>query len=66
MDQRDSHRPPERHRPPEGVTPIYDRLLAEWQAARAEPAPAERTEDAPPCASGLVPAARASGEATRG
>ncbi|MCX4446029.1 hypothetical protein ACIOEZ_24785 [Streptomyces sp. NPDC087866] len=43
-------------RHPQGSTPIYDRLLAEWQAARAAPAPE------PSRAGGLVPAARTSDE----
>ncbi|WP_203601467.1 hypothetical protein [Streptomyces sp. SID9727] len=43
----------------DSATPIYDRLLAEWRAARAEPAPDPR----PARAGGLVPAARTSGEA---
>ncbi|MGQ4486195.1 hypothetical protein ACN6LM_002909 [Streptomyces sp. SAS_281] len=45
-------------RHPDSATPIYDRLLAEWRAARAEPAPASR----PAHAGGLVPPARSSGE----
>ncbi|WUT66082.1 hypothetical protein OG257_08430 [Streptomyces sp. NBC_00683] len=37
MDQYDSHHPPGREPRPEGATPIYDRLLAEWcEAARRE------------------------------
>ncbi|RAJ59591.1 hypothetical protein K388_03656 [Streptomyces sp. KhCrAH-43] len=44
-------------RHPQSTTPIYDRLLAEWQAARAAPAPE------PTHAGGLVPAARTSDEA---
>ncbi|THA62082.1 hypothetical protein E6P78_23740 [Streptomyces sp. A0958] len=59
MDQYDS-----RH--PESATPIYDRLLAEWQAARAEPVPAEPAAPGPCHAGGFVPAARSSGDAGRG
>ncbi|MEV0783727.1 hypothetical protein AB0I52_12245 [Streptomyces sp. NPDC050423] len=59
MDQYDSRSPQDRRRP-EGLTPIYDRLLAEWQASRGDPEPD------PPRAGGLVPAARTSGEAFRG
>ncbi|WP_405900578.1 hypothetical protein OG242_26810 [Streptomyces sp. NBC_00727] len=44
-------------RHPQSATPIYDRLLAEWQAARAAPAPE------PSHAGGLVPAARTSDDA---
>ncbi|GAA2926360.1 hypothetical protein ACYCCF_25480 [Streptomyces argenteolus] len=40
MDQYDSHHAPGRDHRPEGATPIYDRLLAEWcQAARREAPP---------------------------
>ncbi|MCX4768936.1 hypothetical protein OG322_05905 [Streptomyces sp. NBC_01260] len=60
MDSYDSRSPQDRRRHPEGVTPIYDRLLAEWQATRGDPEPD------PPRAGGLVPAARTSGEAFRG
>lgn len=59
MDQHDS-----RH--PEGSTPIYDRLLADWRAARADPAPEEPEGPGPSRAGGFVPAARSSGEAGRG
>ncbi|MFJ2705167.1 hypothetical protein ACIO3R_18425 [Streptomyces sp. NPDC087428] len=59
MDQYDSRSPHDR-RGAEGLTPIYDRLLAEWQATRGDPEPD------PPRAGGLVPAARTSGEALRG
>ncbi|MGW2476316.1 hypothetical protein [Streptomyces sp. NPDC001665] len=45
-------------RHPDSATPIYDRLLAEWRAARAEPAP----DPAPAHLGGLVPPARASVE----
>ncbi|MFB7556482.1 hypothetical protein [Streptomyces brevispora] len=63
MDNYDSSRPQDRHRHAEDVTPIYDRLLAEWQATRGDPQPAE---PGPPRAGGLVPAARTSGEAFQG
>ncbi|WP_406456419.1 hypothetical protein OG782_30460 [Streptomyces sp. NBC_00876] len=65
MDQYDS-RLPRDHRRPEDVTPIYDRLLAEWQATRGDPAPPQPVEAGPSGAGGLVPAARTSGEACRG
>lgn len=40
MDPYDSHHAPGRDRLPESSTPIYDRLLAEWQeAARREAGP---------------------------
>ncbi|WP_330241312.1 hypothetical protein [Streptomyces sp. NBC_00525] len=51
MDQQHS-----RH--PSGTTPIYDRLLAEWQAARTAPVPAPPAPSGPLRAAGLVPAAR--------
>ncbi|MGC5395151.1 hypothetical protein ACPXCP_05295 [Streptomyces sp. DT20] len=63
MDQYDSRSPQDRRRPAEGVTPIYDRLLAEWQATRGDPEPVELD---PPRTAGLVPAARTSGEAFPG
>ncbi|WP_405387599.1 hypothetical protein OG596_06305 [Streptomyces sp. NBC_01102] len=45
MDQYDSHHAPGHDRRPEGATPIYDRLLAEWcEASRHE---ASRREAAP-------------------
>ncbi|MFD0024000.1 hypothetical protein [Streptomyces sp. NPDC058382] len=66
MDQYDSSRPRDRHSGPEGGTPIYDRLLAEWQAARGEPERPEPEERGPAGAGGLVPAARTSGEAFPG
>ncbi|WP_406322920.1 hypothetical protein [Streptomyces sp. NBC_01637] len=63
MDHYDSQRPCGRHRHTEDVTPIYDRLLAEWQAARrARQQPLPCPESDPPCAGRLVPAARTSGE----
>lgn len=66
MDQYDSRHPRDRQRRPEDVTPIYDRLLAEWQAARGDPARREPAEPDPPRAGGLVPSARISGEAFGG
>ncbi|MEV7402508.1 hypothetical protein AB0N93_19235 [Streptomyces sp. NPDC091267] len=66
MDQYDSRHPQDRHHSPEGFTPIYDRLLAEWRAARGDPEPPEPAEPVRPRTGGLVPAARTSGEAFRG
>lgn len=63
MDQYDSDSHQDRRHHAEGVTPIYDRLLAEWQATRGDPEPVEPD---PPRAGGLVPAARTSGEAYPG
>ncbi|MFF1839495.1 hypothetical protein ACFVXE_35795 [Streptomyces sp. NPDC058231] len=62
MDEYDSQRPWGRHRHTEDVTPIYDRLLAEWQAAQRDQEPKRRPDPGPPRASGLVPAARTSEE----
>ncbi|MCX4531740.1 hypothetical protein OHA79_35560 [Streptomyces sp. NBC_00841] len=62
MDQYDSQRPWGRHRHTEDDTPIYDRLLAEWQAARRDRDRASRPALGPPSADGLVPAARTSCE----
>ncbi|MET8124186.1 hypothetical protein ABZV67_10725 [Streptomyces sp. NPDC005065] len=63
MDHYDSQRPCGRHWHTEDVTPIYDRLLAEWQAAqRARQQALPRPESDPPRAGRLVPAARTSGE----
>ncbi|MFJ2088762.1 hypothetical protein ACIOEW_05785 [Streptomyces sp. NPDC087901] len=67
MDQRDSQRRRDPHRHPQDSTPIYDRLLAEWQAAaRGDGAPPGGAETGPPDAAGLVPGARVSGEGSRG
>ncbi|MCX5143734.1 MULTISPECIES: hypothetical protein [unclassified Streptomyces] len=63
MDQYDSQRRRDPHRHPQDGTPIYDRLLAEWRAARDDAVP---DEPAPPAAGGLVPGARTSGESGRG
>ncbi|MFF3172134.1 hypothetical protein ACFVQ0_05895 [Streptomyces sp. NPDC057900] len=63
MDEYDSRSSQDRRRPAEGVTPIYDRLLAEWQATRGDPEP---VEPGSPRTAGLVPAARTSGEAFPG
>ncbi|MEU8507671.1 hypothetical protein AB0C40_23730 [Streptomyces brevispora] len=65
MDQYDSRRPQDRHRGPRDATPIYDRLLAEWQE-RGDTERPESAESGPPCAGGLVPAARTSGETSPG
>ncbi|WP_406422883.1 hypothetical protein OH809_09200 [Streptomyces sp. NBC_00873] len=63
MDQYDSQRPWGRHRHTGDDTPIYDRLLAEWQAARRDRDRGQpRPEPGPPRAVGLVPAARISCE----
>ncbi|GAA3480123.1 hypothetical protein [Streptomyces yanii] len=62
MDQYDSQRPWGRYRHTEDDTPIYDRLLAEWQAAPRDRDRASRPEPGPPGADGLVPAARTSCE----
>nr|WSW66029.1 hypothetical protein OG461_07410 [Streptomyces sp. NBC_00995] len=64
MDQHDSQRRRDPHRRPQNGTPIYDRLLAEWQAAARgeDTAPRDKVEPGPPGACGLVPGARASGE----
>ncbi|WP_327708202.1 hypothetical protein OG912_03985 [Streptomyces sp. NBC_00464] len=67
MDQRDSQRRRDPHQYPQDGTPIYDRLLAEWQAAaRRDAAPPGGVEAGPPGAGGLVPGARVSGEGARG
>ncbi|MFD8686283.1 hypothetical protein [Streptomyces sp. NPDC059651] len=67
MDQRDSQRRRDPHRYPQDGTPIYDRLLAEWQAAtRRDAAPPGGAEALAPGAGGLVPGARVSGEGSRG
>ncbi|MGW2084902.1 hypothetical protein [Streptomyces sp. NPDC001880] len=66
MDQYDSQRPRDRHRHAQDGTPIYDRLLAEWRAARGGPEtdpPAGRER---PRTGSRVPAARTSGEAVDG
>ncbi|MEU9953697.1 hypothetical protein P8A21_31900 [Streptomyces poriferorum] len=63
MDQHDSQRRRDPHRYPQDGTPIYDRLLAEWEAAaRGDTAPPGGAEPGPPGAGGLVPGARTSGE----
>ncbi|MGC5341399.1 hypothetical protein ACPXCE_00650 [Streptomyces sp. DT24] len=63
MDQYDSRGPSGGPQHPGDATPIYDRLLAEWQAASCAPGPTSSTSAAPSRASGLVPAARTSGDA---
>ncbi|MFD7861007.1 hypothetical protein [Streptomyces sp. NPDC059783] len=67
MDQYGSRRRQDPRRSPQGGTPIYDRLLAEWQAARDRAAPPEAGAPgpAPSRASGLVPGARTSAESPR-
>ncbi|MFC8228749.1 hypothetical protein [Streptomyces sp. NPDC057287] len=76
MDPYDSHHPPGRDRLPESSTPIYDRLLAEWQdTRRREPGawPGDAAS-APPVSAGpasgreraFVPAARTAGGAESG
>ncbi|MET9925256.1 MULTISPECIES: hypothetical protein [unclassified Streptomyces] len=51
---------------PDG-TPIYDRLVAEWQAAgRDHPLSEPRPEPVHRHGAGFVPAARTSGEASGG
>ncbi|MFJ4961607.1 hypothetical protein ACIP6P_03985 [Streptomyces sp. NPDC088729] len=53
---------------PDGGTPIFDRLLAEWRAAGRQPRPDAPREPVPehepvrPCETGFVPAARTSQE----
>ncbi|MEU1468140.1 hypothetical protein ABZ434_07945 [Streptomyces sp. NPDC005761] len=67
MDQHDSQRRQDPHGHPQDGTPIYDRLLAEWQAAaRGDQAPPGGSESAPAGVGGLVPGARISGEGARG
>ncbi|MEV5199885.1 hypothetical protein [Streptomyces sp. NPDC053720] len=66
MDQYDSQRPRGRQRHAQDGTPIYDRLLAEWQAAHGSPEPAPQAGPDRPCAGSRVPAARTSGEAVDG
>ncbi|MFD7617551.1 hypothetical protein [Streptomyces sp. NPDC059802] len=66
MDQYDSQRPRGRQRHAQDGTPIYDRLLAEWQAARGGREPAPPAEPDRPCAGSRVPAARTSGEGVDG
>ncbi|SCF69608.1 hypothetical protein [Streptomyces sp. Ncost-T10-10d] len=62
MDQYDSQRSSGRQRHAQDVTPIYDRLLAEWQAARGGPEPAPSAQPHRPCAGSRVPGARISEE----
>ncbi|MFF9351167.1 hypothetical protein [Streptomyces sp. NPDC014734] len=62
MDQYDSQRPCGRQRNAQDATPIYDRLLAEWRAARGAPEPLSPPRPAPPGTGGRVPAARTSEE----
>ncbi|WP_406091010.1 hypothetical protein [Streptomyces sp. NBC_01013] len=67
MDQYDSQRRPDARRYPQDGTPIYDRLLAEWQAAaRGGMTPPGGADSGPPGVGGLVPGARISGEGSRG
>ncbi|MEU9199827.1 hypothetical protein [Streptomyces sp. NPDC048332] len=63
MDQYDSQRRRDPNRYPRNGTPIYDRLLAEWQAAaRGDTTQRGDAETGPSDACGLVPGARTSGE----
>ncbi|MCX5108531.1 hypothetical protein OOK13_08300 [Streptomyces sp. NBC_00378] len=66
MDQYDSQRPRGRERHAQDGTPIYDRLLAEWQAAHGGPEPAPPAGPDRSHAGSRVPAARTSGEAVDG
>ncbi|MCX4735618.1 hypothetical protein [Streptomyces sp. NBC_01363] len=66
MDQYDSQRPRGRQWHAQDGTPIYDRLLAEWQAAHGGQEPAPPAEPDRPYAGSRVPAARTSGEAVDG
>ncbi|MFF3954915.1 hypothetical protein ACFYY1_17075 [Streptomyces sp. NPDC001890] len=66
MDQYDSQRPRDRQWRAQDGTPIYDRLLAEWQAARGGPEPAPPAGPDRSRAGSRVPAARTSGEAVDG
>ncbi|GAA1322521.1 hypothetical protein GCM10009647_056680 [Streptomyces sanglieri] len=66
MDQYDSQRSRDRQRHAQDGTPIYDRLLAEWQAAHGGPEPAPQAGPDRPCPGSRVPAARTSGEAVDG
>ncbi|MFJ9679186.1 hypothetical protein ACIRP2_14120 [Streptomyces sp. NPDC101194] len=66
MDQYDSQRPRGRQRPAQDATPIYDRLLAEWQAAHGGPEQSPSARPGRPCAGSRVPAARTSEEAVDG
>ncbi|MEU6955390.1 hypothetical protein [Streptomyces sp. NPDC045714] len=63
MDPYDSQTPQGGERSPaSGGTPIYDRLVAEWQAAGGgHPLPEPHRDRAPGCG-GFVPAARTSDE----
>ncbi|MEU6019169.1 hypothetical protein ABZ826_35675 [Streptomyces sp. NPDC047515] len=66
MDQYDSQRPRGRQWHAQDVTPIYDRLLAEWQAAHGGPEQGPSARSDLPCAGSRVPAARTSDEAVDG
>ncbi|MFF2328013.1 MULTISPECIES: hypothetical protein [unclassified Streptomyces] len=66
MDQYDSQRPRGRQRHAPDATPIYDRLLAEWQAARGGPAAEPSAQPDAPCAGRRVPGARTSDETADG
>ncbi|MFE7425072.1 hypothetical protein ACF1BP_01890 [Streptomyces sp. NPDC014735] len=58
MDQYDSQRPHGGRRHAQDATPIYDRLLAEWRAARGGAQPVPTGRQARPRAGCRVPAAR--------
>ncbi|MFH9136787.1 hypothetical protein [Streptomyces sp. NPDC017524] len=63
MDPYDSQTPRGgERRPATGGTPIYDRLVAEWQAAGLGHPLSEPQGDQAPRSGGLVPAARTSDE----
>ncbi|MGY3678894.1 hypothetical protein [Streptomyces sp. TE33382] len=61
MDQYDSRTSRGGQQPPQDSTPIYDRLVAEWQAA-GRGSGAAASHEPVPVRRGLVPAARTSHE----
>ncbi|MEV6166042.1 hypothetical protein AB0L71_29840 [Streptomyces sp. NPDC052052] len=66
MDQYNSQHPCGRQWHAQDATPIYDRLLAEWQAARARPEQAPSAQPGRSSAESRVPAARTSDETVDG